>query len=97
MFDPALPDSVLPVLRGETTLVPRRYTRERRNVDSRVRLEQRVLAEFREMPCMRLTAAQAGRLFGLRADVSERVIQTLMRDGRLRVDADGRYAPVPLT
>ena len=97
MFDPALPDGALPVLRGETALVPRRYTRERRNHQSRALIEQRVLAEFREMPCMRLTAEQAGRLFGLRADISERVIEALIRDRRLRVDADGRYAPVPLT
>jgi hypothetical protein len=97
MFDSSLSGSVLPVLRGETALAPRRYTRERRNRESRALLEQRVLAEFREMPCMRLTAEQAGRLFGLRGDISERVIEALIHDGRLRVDDDGRYAVARLT
>ena len=97
MFDRAETGSVLPVLRGETALVPRRYTRERRDPESRALLEQRVIAEFREMPCMRLTAEQAGRLFGLRADVTERVIETLIHDGRLRLDGEGRYAAAPLT
>jgi hypothetical protein len=97
MFDPALSGSALPMRLGETALVPRRYTRERRDPESRMLLEQRVLAEFREMPCMRLTAAQAERLFGLRTDISQRVIETLIHEGRLRLDDDGRYAAVPLT
>ena len=97
MFDPALSGSALPIRSGETALVPRRYTRERRNHQSRMLLEQRVLAEFREMPCMRLTAPQAERLFGLRTDISQRVIETLIHDGRLRRDDEGRYAAPPLT
>jgi hypothetical protein len=56
-----------------------------------------VLAEFREMPCLRLTAAQAQRLFGLRPDISHRVMGTLIHDGRLRLDDEGRYAVAPLT
>ena len=97
MFDPAMTRSALPMRLGETSLVPCRYTRERRDYESRMLLEQRVLAEFREMPCMRLTAAQAERLFGLRADISQRVIETLIHDGRLRRDDEGRYAAAPLT
>jgi hypothetical protein len=65
---------------------------DRRDSDSREALVQRVLAEFREMPCLRLTPAQAQRLFGMRSDVSSRVIGSLVRSGQLRLDADGRYA-----
>ncbi len=65
---------------------------ERRDIPARELVVQRVLAEFREMPCLRLTPAQAQRLFGLRADISARVIGGLVKSGQLRQDADGRYA-----
>ena len=65
---------------------------ERRDNASREALVERVLAEFREMPCLRLTPAQAQRLFGLRSDVSARLIGDLVRIGELRLDVDGRYA-----
>lgn len=68
---------------------------ERRDVLSRERLVQRVLAEFHEMPCLRLTPAQAERLFGLKPDISARVINTLIKGGHLRLDPDGRYAAPP--
>ena len=77
-------------------MVRRRFS-ERRDNPSREQLLQRVLAEFREMPCLRLTPAQAQRLFGLRADVSERVIGTLIRDGHVRLDPDGRYAAIEMS
>jgi hypothetical protein len=65
---------------------------ERRERGAREALVQRVTAEFREMPCLRITAGQAERLFGLRADVSARIISTLVQQGLLRVDEEGRYA-----
>jgi hypothetical protein len=68
-----------------------RRGRERRDATSRDQLVQRVIAEFREMPCLRLTPAQAQRLFGLRDDVSARVIDHLVQKGVLRLDPDGRY------
>jgi hypothetical protein len=40
---------------------------------SAIRTVQRVYGEFHEMPCMRLTAAQARLLFGLRPEVCERI------------------------
>jgi hypothetical protein len=89
-FGPTLPTA--PQIAGAR----RRTRRDRRDHASRTRLEQRVLAEFREMPCMRLTAAQAERLFGMRGDVTERVIETLLHDGVLRVDDEGRYAAADL-
>lgn len=70
----------------------RRERGERRDEASRKALVERVIAEFREMPCLRLTAPQAQRLFGLRTDVSARIIAQLVRDGVLRLDPDGRYA-----
>jgi len=67
---------------------------ERRNYAAREGLARRVAAEFREMPDLRLTTAQAGRLFDLRTDVCARLIDRLVRDGVLRRDREGRYATV---
>lgn len=64
----------------------------RRNVASRVQLLERIRAEFEAMPCLRLTTAQARRLFGLRADVCERVLATLVRAGTLTCGADARFS-----
>ena len=64
---------------------------ERRNVASREELLRRVRAEFGEMPCLRLTPGQARRLFGLRADVCERVLGTLVGRHTLTCGIDGRY------
>ena len=69
-----------------------RHRQDRRDEEARSRLVQRVLAEFREMPCLRLTADQAQRLFGLRPDVSRRIMDRLIEQGHVRIDADGRYA-----
>ena len=81
---------------SDTRPVIGRRSAERRDPASRERLVERVLAEFREMPCLRLTPAQAQRLFGLRADVSTRVINTLIGDGYIRLGPDGRYAAAEL-
>ena len=64
---------------------------DRRNDLSRERLLARVRSEFREMPCLRLTLPQLRRLFGLREDVCQRVLATMLREGFLWQDADGRY------
>lgn len=64
---------------------------DRRNTVSRQQLLSRVRAEFVEMPCLCLTRAQAQRLFGLRADICERVLAALVAERTLRVDADERY------
>jgi hypothetical protein len=81
----------IPLSSGSRPIM-RRAGRERRDHVSRDELVQRVLAEFREMPCLRLTAPQAQRLFSLRSDVSARIIGQLVTDGVLRLDPDGRYA-----
>jgi hypothetical protein len=60
-----------------------RMSNNRRDETGREALVQRVRSEFEEMPCMRLTARQAQRLFGLRRDVCERVLETLVREGTL--------------
>lgn len=51
-----------------------------------------VKAEYREMPGLRLTAAQASCLFGLDPDDCDHVLADLCRQGFLRVGRDGRYA-----
>jgi hypothetical protein len=65
--------------------------RDRRDEIARQRLLQRVSAEFLEMPCLHLTRPQAQRLFGLPADVCERILTTLQADGMLIRGSDDRY------
>lgn len=64
---------------------------ERRDRVSREQLLARVRAEFEELPSLRLTRGQAQRLFGLRADVCERVLAALIRDRTLCLDHEDRY------
>ena len=64
---------------------------ERRNQPARDALLTRVVAEFQEMPCLRLTGGQAQRLFDLRADVCQRVLGALLQDTTLACDGDQRY------
>lgn len=51
----------------------------------------RVLAEYREMPGLSLTASQAARLWRVPPEVSEQILHSLVDLGRLRRTADGRY------
>jgi hypothetical protein len=67
-----------------------RNNRERRDPAAREALLRRIRREFEEMPCMPLTCAQAQRLFGMKAEVCERVLGSLVLDGTLyRTDRDG--------
>jgi len=65
---------------------------DRRDVASRAELLQHIRAEFQDMPCLRLTCAQARRLFGLPPGVSERLLATLVAERTLARGPDGRYA-----
>jgi hypothetical protein len=51
---------------------------------------ERIVAEYREMPGLSLTVAQACRLFGLASDQCITVLQALVAQGRLR-RRDDRY------
>lgn len=66
-------------------------TTERRIAASRAELLRRVMVEFEEMPGLRITHAQAQRLFGLREDVCGRVLATLVDRAILRRDPNGAY------
>jgi hypothetical protein len=52
-------------------------------------LLQRVRSEFNEMPGLRLTPAQAGRLLGLDAKSCQRVLSALVQSAFLRWAPDG--------
>jgi hypothetical protein len=65
---------------------------ERRDHVRRAELVRRVRAEYEEMPCLRLTAAQAQRLFDLRPDVCNRVLTGLTVEKVLWLGSDGRYS-----
>jgi DNA-binding IclR family transcriptional regulator len=51
-------------------------------------LHLRVLAEFREMPGLRLTLAQASRLFDIEPTRCRRVLGTLVDAGCLAIDGN---------
>jgi DNA-binding IclR family transcriptional regulator len=54
-------------------------------------LGQRIDAEFREMPGMSLTEAQARRLFNLSESTCSRLLSLLVARGVLRRTEDGQY------
>jgi hypothetical protein len=63
---------------------------DRRHRAERDALAARVYGEFSEMPCLRLTNAQARRLFGLRSDACQRILADLAARGSLIFEA-GQY------
>jgi hypothetical protein len=50
-----------------------------------------ILGTFREMPGLSLHMNQAARLFGLRRDTCEVVLEDLVAQGRLRRASDGQF------
>jgi len=69
--------------------------RDRRDVDHREVLVQRLQAHFREVPGLCVTPVEASRIFGLAPDVCGRVLSALVEDGLLAMRADGRYVHRP--
>ncbi len=70
------------------------YTRvdqERRDRPTRMRLRERIKAEFGEMPGVRLTREQAGRLWSMPLEMCERILCELEREGFLQRLSDGSY------
>jgi hypothetical protein len=65
--------------------------RERRNVAERDALLRRIWTAFVEMPSLSLTGPQAQRLFTIRADVCERILDGLIDAEALTRGWDGRY------
>jgi hypothetical protein len=51
----------------------------------------RILAEYREMPGLRLSARQAARLWGLDVDFCEDLLDRLVASGHLARSARGDY------
>lgn len=51
-----------------------------------------IMAEFNEMPGMRLTLSQAARLWSLTLEESARMLEDLVRAGFLTRDERARYA-----
>lgn len=55
---------------------------------------ERIDSEYREMPGLRLTLAQAARLWGLQAPQCRALLGTLVERGRLVETPDGLYCAV---
>ena len=62
--------------------------------DGSEELLRRIRGEYTEMPGLRLTEAQAQRLWGLDPATCSLVLATLVGHGFLRRGADGRYGRV---
>jgi hypothetical protein len=60
-------------------------------------LTVRIRAEYREMPGLSLTAAQASRLWGIDHSVCEQVLRSLVADGDLYHTPRGAYVAAPAT
>lgn len=52
---------------------------------------QRIEAEYREMPGLKLTDAQAARLWHLNRDLCQAMLSVLVRDGILAQTRTGEY------
>jgi hypothetical protein len=55
------------------------------------RTRERIQGEYREMPGLKLTAAQASRFWHLGLDESRRLLDSLVADGALARTRDGYY------
>ena len=64
---------------------------ERRDVAQRQALVRRLIAEFDEMPGLRLSLAQASRLFGVTQAAAVRILTELTRAGALCRNANNLY------
>ncbi len=51
----------------------------------------RVIAEYREMPGLKLTPAQASRLWGMDRELCERLLERLAEEHLLRRTPDGCF------
>ena len=70
---------------------------DRRNNAARAALLERFRAEFRDMPGLWVTCAEARRLFGVPEDICGRVLDQLVAERLLIRTADGIYRPPPRT
>ena len=57
----------------------------------RAQLRSTILDAYSDMPGLKLTLAQAARLFGLRAGTCQSVLEALVKDGALRRSPEQRY------
>lgn len=70
---------------------PSRVTSHRQIVQDRQRVVERVRSEYREMPGLCLSLAQASRLLGLDRSHCSDVFRALVHDGFLRETSRGHY------
>lgn len=65
--------------------------RDRRDAARREQILERLRAEYRESPCLRLTRPQVQRLLNLTPDVCARVLNALVAEGTLCPDDMGHF------
>ena len=87
-----LPQRTAGPIAAQPRSMPDGHCSERRNLTSREELLSRIGVEYHDMPGLRLTLAQAQRLFGLREDICVRVLNELVQAETLHLNANGAYA-----
>ena len=89
----ATPRSSLDAIRGRAASMrlPAYTGLERRDLQRRHALLQRLIGEFDEMPGLRLSLAQASRLFGLSEAAATRILAELTEAGTLQRTASDFY------
>src|SRR5687768_2573045 len=64
---------------------------ERRDLAARAALLQRIRAEYEELQGMRVTSAQAARLFGISREAGSRILDGMVAAELLNVTGDQQY------
>ena len=77
--------------RVQTATQPPHAGGDRRNHSARRALVDRIRGEFLEMHGVPLTDGEIARLMGVPRATCERILRTLIREGALRLNFDGRY------
>ena len=87
------PQSSLDIVKGRPIgmRLPAYSGAERRNIERREALVRRIVAEFDEMPGLRLSLCQASRLLGVTEAVADRILAALSRAGTLHRNASNMY------
>ena len=71
-----------------------RVRAERRSLAARQALADRIRSEFREMPGLSLTLAQASRFLGVSPEACTRIFSQLAQEGVVRCAPTGRFVGV---
>jgi hypothetical protein len=89
------PRLLLSIRHGPRTALERGRNQERHMIAARAtNVIEIIRREYQEMPDLRLTPAQAARLWHLEAALARAILDGLVQSGFLRVTPEGRYGRI---